>query len=166
MSFERAISFVLEREGEWADHPSDHGGRTRWGISSRAHPDVDLATLTRDGAVQLYWERYWLPIAGNSLPWPVSPVLFAHAVQAGVTKAVRTLQLLCGAEIDGDCGPQTIRAARLMDPRKLTAALLRERTQALIHQGFTTDQRAFLFGWMNRLILLALEAGTPNAKET
>lgn len=166
MSFERAIRFTLEREGEWADNPADHGGRTRWGISSRAHPDVDLSALTRDGASQIYWERYWLPLRGNSLAWPVSLVLFDHAVHAGVPKAVRALQLLSGAKIDGVCGDETVRAARAMDPRKLTQALLIERAEALIHQGFTASQRTFLFGWMNRLILLALEAGASDAKET
>lgn len=159
MSFERAIAFTLEREGEWSDHPSDRGGRTRWGISSRAHPDVDLATLTRDAAVQIYWERYWLLIRGNELPWPVSVVVFDHAVHAGVPAAVRTLQLLTGAKIDGRSGPATVAAARKMDARKLAAALLRQRTEGLIHQSFNGDQRAFLFGFMNRLILLALECG-------
>lgn len=159
MSFERCIRFVLEREGEWADHPSDRGGRTRWGIASASHPDVDLATLTREGAIQLYWERYWLPISGNALPWPVSLAVFDHAVHAGPPRAVRTLQLLTGAKIDGHAGPKTIRAARSMDPRKLCAALLRERTDALIHQGANQDQRAFLFGFMNRIVLLALECG-------
>ena len=48
--FDVAIDFVLSQEGEWSNDPRDPGKTTRWGISSVAHPDVDLGALTRDDA--------------------------------------------------------------------------------------------------------------------
>ncbi|MGH7893872.1 MAG: glycosyl hydrolase 108 family protein, partial [Candidatus Binatia bacterium] len=30
----------MQHEGEWGKVPGDLGGRTRWGISSVAHPEV------------------------------------------------------------------------------------------------------------------------------
>ena len=57
--FERAIEIVLAHEGEtYTDHPNDHGGATKYGISQRFNPDVNVRELTRAQAIEVYWERY------------------------------------------------------------------------------------------------------------
>jgi lysozyme family protein len=60
--FDAAVEFVLLQEsphGELAEDPRDPGGLTRWGICKRYHPDVDVANLTREGAVGIYQKMYW-----------------------------------------------------------------------------------------------------------
>ena len=59
--FARAIERVLEHEGGDADDPRDPGGKTRWGISQRAYPFLDLSTLTREAAIALYRRDAWTP---------------------------------------------------------------------------------------------------------
>ena len=73
MSRERCLSITGELEGGWADDSGDRGGRTRWGVSSAAHPDIDLAALeTFEDAVRLvYIPEYWRPIHGDQLPEPL-----------------------------------------------------------------------------------------------
>ena len=66
--FARAIERVLDHEGGDADDPRDPGGKTRWGISQRAYPFLDLSTLTREGAIALYRRDAWTPIRGDALP--------------------------------------------------------------------------------------------------
>src|SRR3546814_13662226 len=44
--FDSAVARVLGDEGGFVDDPVDRGGATNFGISSRAHPDVDVASLT------------------------------------------------------------------------------------------------------------------------
>ena len=161
MSFERAIDFVLKQEGGAVDHPSDRGGATKFGISSRAHPDVDLSTLTREGAIELYRTRYWLPIQGDALPQALGLVLLDHAVHAGIPAAVRALQRRLGFdahETDGVMGPKTLAAALSCPTRSLIRFLLRDRAKQLVHQGTNASQQVFLGGWVNRLLDLALEA--------
>ena len=162
MSFARAIAFVLAHEGEWSDHPNDRGARTRWGLSSAAHPDLDLDTLTREQAVEIYRREYWTPIQGERLPPDLGLVLLDHAVHAGVAAAVRTLQHNLGVRVDGCLGPQTLGALaqrRRSSLPDLARACLHQRARDLVHQGTTVSQRAFLLGWVRRLIDLALAIG-------
>jgi lysozyme family protein len=112
MTFEQAVAFVLEAEGEGgAEDPRDPGGRTRWGISQRAHPDVAVARLSRDEAIRLYHERYWAPCRCAALPGPLRLPLFDGAVQHGVGQAVRLVQRALGVRADGVVGEETLRAA-------------------------------------------------------
>ena len=50
MSFEQAVAMVFKHEGGYVNDPKDPGGETRWGISKRAYPDVDILRLTEDEA--------------------------------------------------------------------------------------------------------------------
>lgn len=151
--FLRAVEFVLQHEGEWSNHPSDPGGRTRWGISSRAHPDVDLDTLTREQAIEIYRREYWERIRGDELPWPLVLVVMDHAVHSGVHRAVEMLQAQIGATVDGIVGPQTLaRASRPSDVR--VPCLLHQRLEMLVDLG-----GPYRLGWMSRVIDLAIEVG-------
>lgn len=149
MSFRQAVAFTLDRiELEWtADR------KTRWGIDQRFHPKVNLETLTREGAEAIYRAEYWRPIRGDDLPWPLALVVFDHGVHDGPGDAVRMLQTLCGAHIDGDCGPKTIAAARAMPQAELIEELLVRRARVLLER----DKN--LPGFMRRLLLLAVAAG-------
>ena len=51
MSFETEVEKILQREGGYVNNPSDRGGETNFGISKRANPDIDVASLTREAAV-------------------------------------------------------------------------------------------------------------------
>lgn len=61
MKFEDAIEYVLENEGDYVDDADDKGQATHWGISKRAHPDVDIKNLTREQAIEIYRREYWEP---------------------------------------------------------------------------------------------------------
>ena len=42
MSFDKAFQITVGVEGGYVNDPADPGGETRYGISKRAHPDVDI----------------------------------------------------------------------------------------------------------------------------
>ena len=65
--FVRAIDRVLVHEGGDADDPRDAGGRTRWGISQRTYPTLDIRRLTRADAIALYRRDFWTPLQGDAL---------------------------------------------------------------------------------------------------
>jgi hypothetical protein len=82
-SWEQAIAFVLDHEGGYVNDVDDPGGETKYGISKRYHPDVDVASLTRDGAAAIYLDRYWVPNGCDVLPHPLDVVHFDSCVNLG-----------------------------------------------------------------------------------
>ena len=111
MSFETVVHMVLEHEGGYVNHPSDPGGETKYGISKRAYPDVDIAELTEDDAADLYKRDYWDRIKGDDLPVGVACVVMDYAVNSGISRASKALQSVCGiANGDGIIGPASLNA--------------------------------------------------------
>lgn len=56
-----AIDLVLKHEGGYVNDPHDPGGETNFGISKKAHPDLDISSLTRAQAGSIYQKDYWTP---------------------------------------------------------------------------------------------------------
>lgn len=151
-SFERAVAWVLEHEGAETDDPDDPGGRTRFGLSQRAHPTLNIAALTREQAVQVYRLRYWRKIRGGALPEALGLALMDYAVLQGTPTAVRALQGILGVPVDGVLGPRTLAAIDARPPGPLVRELLAVRKRALLENG----NRKYLAGWLSRLVDLAL----------
>ena len=61
-NFLRAVKEVLKIEGGYVNNPNDRGGETKYGISKRAYPNVDIKNLTLDKAKQIYYNDYWYNI--------------------------------------------------------------------------------------------------------
>jgi hypothetical protein len=73
--FLRVMQFFFKWEGGYDDDPDDSGGETKFGIDKRSHPNLDIKNLTRDQAMQIYWED-WLKYGCDQYPWPQGEVLF------------------------------------------------------------------------------------------
>ena len=111
MSFSKVIEMVLEHEGGYVNHPSDPGGETKYGISKRAYPDVNIADLTEEDAEEIYFNDYWSRIKGEELPAGVACVVMDYAVNSGISRASKALQSVCGiANGDGIIGPASLNA--------------------------------------------------------
>ena len=153
MSFDRAVAMVLRHEGGYSLDPRDPGGETRFGISKRAYPDVDILHLTEDEAKAIYRRDYWDKLRTDEIPEPLAICLFDAAVNMGRDKAVRLLQRACGVAQDGVMGGNTIAAAN-----RLPEAVVRFSTERAIAytgiRGFDT----FGKGWLRRTFSVALEA--------
>ncbi len=146
--FARAIERVLEHEGGDADDPRDPGGKTRWGISQRAYPFLDLSTLTREAAIALYRRDAWTPIRGDALPEAIAFQVLDAAVNHGVLRAVGWLQQVLGVRVDGVVGPLTRAAASEADPVALILAYNAARLDFYVRlRTFPTFGR----GWTRRI---------------
>jgi len=88
IDFEVAVDFVLAREGGYSNDSDDPGGETKYGISKRAHPNVDIANLTIEGAVSIYFHEYWKPLE-HIEPSSMRFLVFDSGVQHGVARALR-----------------------------------------------------------------------------
>ena len=61
--FKIACKLTLDLEGKdkYTNNPKDPGGPTKYGISGRYHPGVDIENLTQEGAEHIYYEEYYIP---------------------------------------------------------------------------------------------------------
>jgi lysozyme family protein len=155
MKFEQAVEIILKHEGGEVNDPKDPGGHTKYGISKRAYPHLDIASLTVDDAKAIYFADYWEPLKMMLLPRRVRLCLFDCAVNQGLSRAIRILQAACGASQDGVLGPKTIAAAHNMGDLILLKGILAARARHYFSiSGFTR----FGLGWTIRLLLIAVDS--------
>jgi lysozyme family protein len=146
--FARAIERVLAHEGGFVDNPDDPGGKTRWGISQRTYPHLNIATLTREQAIALYRRDAWTPIRGDALPEAIAFQVLDAAVNHGVVRAVGWLQQMLDLRVDGVVGPLTRAAAADADPVALILAYNAARLDFYVRlRTFPTFGR----GWTRRI---------------
>lgn len=158
MTIDDVLDGVLEREGEGVppySDPKDSGGRTRWGISERAHPEAwKSGPPTQEMARQIYAREYVAPFDGLRdvhIDERVRVALIDDAVLSGVKTSIRSLQRVLGVEIDGWIGPETITAAIQADGQWLLIRLVQARALriARIVQN-DSSQLKYLAGWITR----------------
>ena len=153
--FNRAVEIILELEG--GDKVIvDTGGLTKWGISQRAYPDMDIKALTKPDAVALYEDDYWVQVQGDSFSWPLNLFLFDAAVNQGVKTAIRMLQQAAGGlAVDGLLGPRTRARVQSLDPLEISALFMAQR--ALRYTG-TRSFDKYGRGWFARLFRVILKS--------
>lgn len=127
--FNAAFDFVIGAEGGYVNDPKDPGGETKYGISKRAYPGLDIASLTIEQARDIYHLDYWLPAGCESLDQAKALIVFDAAVNQGVSFAKTLVSLSPTAAL-------TVRALRY--------------TQ-------TKNFDRYGKGWLNRLFHLAQE---------
>ena len=154
--FEKAIEIVLAHEGGFVDHPADAGGATNFGISSRWNPGVDVATLTREDAIEIYWSTRWENRGYDQLPERIAIKTFDLAVNLGSKNAVTCLQRALRSTgilvaIDGVIGPETSGATRRDCEIALLAALRSEAAgEYRVRLVRDSSQAPFAEGWIER----------------
>ena len=89
MPFYQEITKVIGREGGYVNDPDDPGGETKYGISKKAYPKVDIKNLTMDDAVEIYKDEYWLPAKVEWLPDKLQGQYFDMVVNQGISKSVK-----------------------------------------------------------------------------
>jgi len=79
--FDEALPWVLKEEGGLT---KDTGGVTKWGISAKAHPGLDIANLSQQEAGEIYHKEYWRAIDADALDPKLRLAAFDSAVNEGV----------------------------------------------------------------------------------
>lgn len=150
-NFKNCLDVTLAHEGGYVNDPNDPGGETKFGISKRAHPKVDIGNLTVAQAGEIYRRSYWSPIRGDDLPAGLDLVAFDGAVNSGIMRGAKWLQHALNVTPDGKIGPSTISAAKTMSHaarREVIHQACAERLQFL--QGLKTWPR-YKNGWTRRV---------------
>jgi len=82
-NFDAAFALVVDAEGNYVNDPDDPGGATKFGISQRSYPALDIASLTLEDAKAIYQRDFWNRLGLDNDPWPVALLTFDAAVNQG-----------------------------------------------------------------------------------
>ena len=162
--FKKAIAFVLSHEdpGLTGKVTHDSGGTTRYGISQKAFPAVDVAALTLDQAEEIYREHYWTKVRGDEIDdEDVAAKLLDMAVNMGARQAVVLCQRAINAisegpltnrlTEDGAMGPATLVAINQCRPQVLLHTLRGLCAAFYLHVATVkTSEARYLDGWLAR----------------
>lgn len=178
--FEESLELILDIEGDWSDHPSDLGGKTRFGITERVARDYGYAGPMKDLPValakQIYREKYWNVMKLSSIE-AIAPnivrELFDTGINQGVGRAGEYLQESLNALnrrqkdyadviVDGDIGPQTLKALQAYIAHRGGAGevvLLRalnclQGARYISISQSREENEDFVFGWFQHRILV------------
>lgn len=154
MHFREAIRHTLENEGGYVNDPDDPGGVTKYGISQRAYPKLDIANLTLGEAREIYRRDYWQ--RGGFFRIEIRDLavkLFDLGVNIGVQRPALMLQQALNrlglvVEEDAILGPVTAHAANTF--AHPSALLMAVRVIAGRYY-FDLENERYLAGWLARL---------------
>lgn len=153
--FNKAFAFTVSEEGGYVNNPNDRGGETKYGISKKAYPDVDIKNLTLEMARDTYYKDYWIVGKCDQLPSKLALVHFDATVNHGPYNAARILQRAVGAKDDGVIGPNTLNKVRLMNQEELVLEYLAERVKFYnVIVNNNSSQKVFYDGWIKRTFKL------------
>ena len=155
-NFQKSLELMLKSEGGFSNDPHDPGGMTNLGVTRRAWEayvqrqvnEDEMRGLTPEIVAPFYKARYWNPCKCDELPLGVDYAVFDFAVNAGVSRASKTMQSALGTAADGIVGPATIGVAVNADPDHFLEKFSAAKEQ--FYRGLPTFKH-FGKGWLRRV---------------
>ena len=151
-NFDEIIEIVLEHEGGYVNDPKDLGGETKYGITKRFYPDLDIKNLTIEQATEIYKKDYWDKNRVESLPQNLWHIYFDMCVNMGKRTAVKVLQRAANnkgrnIDVDGGLGPMTIKALKGVELDRVRAFRVKYYVDLITARP---EQEKFYLGWFRR----------------
>lgn len=147
-AFDTCFTQLIDHEGNYVNNPADPGGETKYGISKRSYPALDIKWLTMDDAKTIYKRDFWDRAQCDRLPAGIAFDVFDTAVNSGIGQAIRFLQRSVGVADDGVVGPMTLAAVSRVEPEAVQA---RFNGQRLDFMTRLTTWDTFSRGWARRI---------------
>ena len=150
----KAFEKVIGHEGGYVNDKNDRGGETKYGISKRAYPNVDIASLTIDDARKIYFKDYWEKNRVEELPKDIRFCYFDMCVNMGGGRACKILQQTAnakGAKLieDGRIGRNTIKGSQSVGLQRLKSYRVLYYARIVIKKP---SQEKYWYGWFRRSI--------------
>ena len=158
-SFNRAFEIVLRFEGGYVYDPDDPGGETKYGISKRQYPHLDIKNLTKEQAKEIYYSDYWLRAKCHLLPYGLDIYHFDTSVNVGIRRANKFLQTAINQAsptghivVDGIIGPKTLGMLKQLSPGSVLSEYACIRSDYYVRLAKRKSLQKFLRGWIRRSI--------------
>jgi lysozyme family protein len=148
----KIIERTITHEGGYVFNPADPGGESRYGITKRNYPALDIKKLTKEQAVEIYRRDYYDAMHLDGIhSLRIRFKVFDIGVSAGPVISVKMLQGIVGAKDNGVINEETVTLVNAMNENDVLLALLQ---MQLLHYGDIVSQQpervASLKGWINR----------------
>lgn len=165
-NFEKAFIEIIGIEGGYVNHPHDKGGPTKYGISQKSYPHLDIKRITLEEAKNIYYKDYWnhrYLRLDNILEYRVALEIFDTSVNMGPKQAAYILQKSLNIlnrnekdfedlEVDGWIGEQTLMAYDKVDKFILLKVLNGYQFIRYVNIAENNPtQEEFFNGWMKRV---------------
>lgn len=135
--FLKSIPWILKWEGGYVNDPHDRGGETKYGISKRKYPNLDIKNLTKEKAIELYEKDFWYNTIASKLKWPACLAAFNIAINSGSGRLSKYLQ--------------SVKDPESMSPDALSDYLISSQEDFYYSLArVNPSQKRFLKGWLNR----------------
>jgi lysozyme family protein len=159
LDFDDCFERLIGSEGGFSNDPKDPGnwtgGRpgvgilkgTKFGLSARTYPDLDIEHLTVEQAKAVYRRDWWDRLDAPSLPPAFVYQMWDFAVNAGWGNAVRCMQRAAAAADDGHIGAITLAAVKALAAHDLIDRFTAQKIRHYVSLTLFASQGR---GWMNR----------------
>jgi lysozyme family protein len=154
-NFAACLGVSLVYEGGWADDKRDPGGATMKGITIGKFREfkpgatkTQLRNISQSDVEHIYAVGFWDPIRGDDLPFGVDMATLDYGINSGPSRAVKDLQRVVGAPVDGQMGPGTLKAVILGDNKATIQKLCARR---LSFMQSLKIWKTFKRGWSRRV---------------
>ena len=150
--FEFALKKMLKNEGCYSDNPSDSGGKTKYGISKKSYPNLNIKKLTESQAKKIYKKDYWDRLKLDNINnLNIASSIFDFAVNVGNNRATKIVQKIVKTKVDGIIGKKTIRAINSYDSLLLDLYFTLEKIRFYIELVEKNRKNyTFILGWLKR----------------
>lgn len=166
-NFDKCLAEVLKREGGFVNDPRDAGGMTNLGVTKAVYEawvgykvsEKIMRSLTPSHVKALYKQRYWDAAKCDLIPSGLDMCIFDFAVNAGVSRAIKTLQGVLGIMQDGIIGPNTIAVMDRFTKAHSASELvdIYQNDRISFYKGLDKFN-VFGKGWINRVEAVRLAA--------
>lgn len=153
--FEQFMPIVFSHEGGYVWDVDDLGGETNYGITKRRYPELNIKTLTKDAAKQIYYRDFYLKMGLTHIG---DDLLALHVMDMGINAGKKTAisllqELLVDCKVDGILGPQTgERLLHALETTNMVTAYKAKRIERYYEVSTYRRNSKFLKGWIKRVI--------------
>lgn len=149
-NFDKAINHILKHEGGYVNDKADPGGETNFGICKRVYPSLDIRSLTKEQAIEIYRRDYWRSYM-DMMPYTIAAKLFDASVNMGHGQANKLLQRAAEVEADGVIGHNSLLAINAIPEATLLPNFVEQISNFYRNLAGRKPQMAkFLKGWLKR----------------
>lgn len=156
--FKEIIQFTLDFEGGYVNNTNDPGGETKFGISKKAFPRLDIKNLTKEEAQKIYFLNYFHPLNIEQIPNKnLRFKVFDMGVLCGTQTSIKNLQnclnLITGRNllIDGILGSKTNLAIQsIANQQGLVWTVTKGFEDYLMNLATKKTLAQFKEGWLKR----------------
>ncbi len=149
-AFEKAMIQIFRVEGDCGYHPADRGGYTCYGWAQNSNPDIDVKQLTRAGAEDRTYQRFFLAKGIDKLPDAISGDVLRGDFGSGPGQGIKRLRQTLGLKATRDSVDDELINAVKNYPGDIHNAYWDTMQQFYINiTERKPSQKVFLKGWMN-----------------